>query len=73
MTTVDTFKNRLLHFIKSQENTGGTSWDKINDYLLHDMGYKPNPNLLHFKLKQLRDEKKIKFISIGDHIVFKPF
>ena len=73
MPTVDTFKNRLLYFIQSQENTGGTSWEKIMDQMEHDIGIRPNPNTLMFKLKQLRTENKIRFISIGDHTIFKPF
>jgi hypothetical protein len=37
-TLVDTFKNHLLYFIESQSDLGGTSWDKIDQLLLHTMG-----------------------------------
>lgn len=68
---VDTFENRLLYFINSQEDLGGTTWGKINDHLLHEMGYKPNPNLLHFKLKKLRNEGKVRFQQVGDLIFYR--
>jgi len=63
MTVDSSFENRLVYFIDQYQKL---TWQQLNDLLLKDFGYKPSPNYLHFILKKLRDENKIKFISVGD-------
>jgi len=46
------------------------SWNELKYSLENEMGFSINPNLLHFKLKKLRDENKIKFIQVGDFISY---
>ena len=64
----DTFENRLVYLIDQYKKL---TWQQINDLLIKEMGFAPNPNYLHFSLKKLRDEKKIKFIQIGDFISYR--
>ncbi len=61
----DSFENRILLHLKDFDNHR-TTWNELKYSLEKEMGSSINPNLLHFKLKKLRDEGKVKFISIGD-------
>jgi hypothetical protein len=59
----DSFENRLVYFIDQYKRL---TWNQINDLLEKEMGFRPNPNYLHYSLKKLRNEERIKFVSIGD-------
>lgn len=61
----DSFENRILIHLKKHEGER-TTWNNLKYSLEKEMGFSINPNLLHFKLKKLRNENKIKFIQIGD-------
>ena len=65
----DSFENRILVHLKKHEGER-TTWNNLKYSLESEMGFSVNPNLLHFKLKKLRDEKKIKFITVGDFITY---
>lgn len=66
----ETFENRLVYLIDQYQKL---TWQQINDLLVKEMGYAPNPNYLHSSLEKLRDDKKIKFISVGDFIFYCRF
>jgi uncharacterized protein (UPF0218 family) len=63
---MDSFENRILYHLKECEVVHGTTWNNLKYSLEKEMGITIEPNLLHFKLKKLRDENKIKFIQVGD-------
>jgi uncharacterized protein (UPF0218 family) len=63
--TTDSFENRILLHL-NQCIGARTTWNNLKYSLEKELGYSVNPNLLHFKLKKLRDENKIKFIQVGD-------
>jgi hypothetical protein len=56
--TVDTFENRIFYLIDDYKRL---DWGQLNDLLLKDIGYKPNPNYLHSTLIKLKDENRIVF------------
>jgi hypothetical protein len=62
------FENQILYLIDQYKRL---DWKEINELLVKDFGYEPNPNFLHYKLKKLRDEKKIIFLSIGDFTFYQ--
>lgn len=66
--TVDSFENRLLYFIEQYKRL---DWKQLNELLVKDMGFEPNPNYLHYTLKKLRDKKKIVFVCIGDFTFYQ--
>lgn len=61
----DSFENRILYHL-GQCDGARTTWNDLKYSLEQEMGFSIDPNLLHYKLKKLRNENKIKFISIGD-------
>jgi len=60
---MNTFENRLIYFINQYKKL---TWQQLNELLVKEMGIKPNPNYLHSCLENLKNEKKIKFVSVGD-------
>lgn len=59
----NTFENRLVYFIDQYKKL---TWQQINELLVKEMGFEPNPNYLHSTLEKLRDDNRIKFVCIGD-------
>ena len=68
MTNVDSFENRIVLFIDEFKRL---DWKELNELLEKDMGFKPNPNYLHWTLEKLRDNDRIKFICIGDFTFYQ--
>jgi hypothetical protein len=60
---MDSFENRLVYHINQYKKL---TWQQLNELLVKEMGIKPNPNYLHYCLENLKNKKKIKFISVGD-------
>jgi len=68
MTSVDSFENRIVLLIDEYKRL---DWKELNELLVKDQGFEPNPNYLHHKLEILRDKGRIKFICIGDFTFYQ--
>ncbi|MCD6036160.1 MAG: hypothetical protein K0S67_44 [Nitrososphaeraceae archaeon] len=61
----DSYERRILYHLSNCVGAR-TTWNNLKYSLETDMGTSIDPLLLHYKLEKLRNEKKIKFVIVGD-------
>lgn len=68
--TTDSFENRILFYLSNCVGAR-TTWNNLKYGLEMDMGITIDPKLLYYKLEKLKDEKKIKFVIVGDFVSYQ--